>query len=359
MKAISLKIDGIRLLWLSALGMLIVLLILPGFVRKENWDHLILVAPVAANTARLSGDQLEKRNGDPLLISYEIESEVSVKTLNNSSSVILNATNASYPFLTGYQMVSGSFFTEKDQKEKRRLAVLNRTAAVNLFGSTDICGNELTLKREHFTVIGVIEDSGGIKSTEPVARIYIPVSAADEKDPASFLMKAEQAGDEIQAKYLYKSLTESEGSYTFFSFHKIMGLLGELMITALRISCTGICVLLLKRISREWMSDLEELKALFAHQYLRELMRMQRRFLSKLAGKSFLMASAALLILFQFLGMIQTVTKWKETEVLGRIFDTSPLGCYAQQLQHIAVLMMILISFLFMNLLILFVRAKK
>ena len=359
MKAIFLKIDGERLLWLSAAVLFTVLLALPGVARNERWDHLILVAPVAVNSTRFSGDQLEKSNGDPFLISYEIESDVPVSALNTNSSAILLATNASYPFLTGYQMVSGSFFTEKDQKEKRHLAVLNRAAALDLFGSTDICGIEITLKEERFTVIGVIEDSGGIKSTRKKIRIYIPVSSADEKDPVSFFIKTQQNGDEIQAKAVYQSLTEREGGYTFFSFGSIMALLRDLSKTALRIGCAGISALLLIRIGRGWMSNLEEIRRLFAHQYLGELVRMQRRFLIKLSAKSLLMVTAALLILYQILGMIETIAKWKDTGVLGRIMDTSAVGCHAQQLQHIAVLMIILAAFSSINLLILLYRYKK
>ncbi|MDF3001952.1 MAG: hypothetical protein K0Q48_2071, partial [Bacillota bacterium] len=240
----------------------------------------------------------------------------------------------------------------------RRLAVLNRAAAVDLFGSTDICGNELTLKGEHFTVIGVIEDSGGIRSSEQKNRIYLPASSADEKDPGSFFIKIEQNGDEIQVKYLYQ-LMKPEGNYTFFSFGRIMELLGDLSKTALRISCAGISVLLLKQIGRGWMADLEEVKRLFAHQYLGELVRMQRRLLIKLSVKSLFIVTAAQMILFQLLGMIETIAKWKETEVLGKIIDTSALGCHAQQLQHIAVLMMILTALLLINLLILLCRNKK
>lgn len=324
------------MLWLSTAVLFTVLLALPSVVRNERWDHLVLVAPVAVNVARLSGEQLEKLNGDPFLISYEIESETHVRSLNTGTAATLNATNASYPFLTGYQMIKGSFFTEKDQKEKRRLAVLNRAVAVELFGSTDICGNEITLKEERFTVIGVIEDSGGIKRKEKKIRICIPASSADEKDPASFFIKTQQNGDEIQANYIYHSLTEREGGYTFFSFRRIMELLGDLSEAALRIGCAGICALLLKRIRREWMSDLEALKTLFEHQYLGDLVRTQKRFLIKFFEKSLLMAVAAWLILFQLLGMIETIAKWKKTEVLGRIIDTSVLGCHAEQLQHIA-----------------------
>lgn len=359
MKVISLKIDGERILWLSAVGLIIVLLTLPGFVREESWDRLILIAPVAVNSTRISGDQLEKLNGEPFLISYEIESEAPVNALNSGFAVALKATNGSYPYLTGYRMVSGSFFTEKDQKEKRRFAVLNRAAAVDLFGSTDICGNELTLKGERFTVLGVIEDSGGNRSMEKTNRIYIPVTLADEKDPCSFLIKTEQNGDEIQAKHLYKSLTEPVEGYTFFSFRRIMELMGDLSITALRIGCAGISAFLLKRIRRGWMSDLGALKTLYGHQYIRELVRMQRRLLIRLSVKSFLLAASALLVLFQFLETIEFIAKWNETEVLGRIIDTSAVGCHAQQLQQIAVLMMILTALLFTNFLILLLRNKK
>lgn len=359
MKAIFLKNNGEWLLWLSAAVLFTVLLALPGVVRNERWDHLVLVAPVAVNAARLSGEQLEKLNGHPFLISYEIESETHVRSLNTGTTATLNATNASYPFLTGYQMIRGSFFTEKDQKEKRRLAVLNRAAAVELFGSTDICGNEITLKEERFTVIGVIEDSGGIKRTEKKIRIYISASSADEKDPASFFIKTQQNGDEIQANYIYKSLTEREGGYTFFSFRRIMELLGDLSEEALRIGCAGICALLLKGIRREWMSDQEALKTLFEHQYLGDLVRTQKRFLIKFFAKSLLMAVAAWLILFQLLGMVETIAKWKNTEVLGRVFDTSAVGCHAEQLQHIAELMIILTVMLFLNFLILLFRNKK
>lgn len=62
----------------------------------------------------------------------------------------------SYLDVYGYQITKGRGFSEKDFSESRKVALLDKTAAANLFPDGDVIGRTIEIKGEPFTVIGFV-----------------------------------------------------------------------------------------------------------------------------------------------------------------------------------------------------------
>jgi putative ABC transport system permease protein len=74
---------------------------------------------------------------------------------------------------------SGRLFDQHDESEQRRVALLGRTVAKNLFGSIDPVGRPIRVGRVPFEVVGVIEplgtDPGGVDHDD---QVMIPLTTA-------------------------------------------------------------------------------------------------------------------------------------------------------------------------------------
>lgn len=65
-------------------------------------------------------------------------------------------------FLTikSWELESGSFFTERDNKSKKKVCVLGKTVADELFPDMDAVGQKLRIGKKPFKVVGVLEEKG-------------------------------------------------------------------------------------------------------------------------------------------------------------------------------------------------------
>ncbi|MDR2537365.1 MAG: ABC transporter permease [Treponema sp.] len=78
-----------------------------------------------------------------------------------SASVMVAGVGEDYPTIRGYELDSGTFFTDADGTERNRLAVLGPTTAETLFGtSADVIGQQFRIDSHIFTVIGVLKSKG-------------------------------------------------------------------------------------------------------------------------------------------------------------------------------------------------------
>lgn len=85
------------------------------------------------------------------------------------------ATNDNYIYLSGLELVKGSFFNQKQTENKLSVVVLNETAACLLFGNQDCIGEKIYLDQNDFVVIGIVKEAGN----EETARIYVSDKVAE------------------------------------------------------------------------------------------------------------------------------------------------------------------------------------
>ncbi len=72
----------------------------------------------------------------------------------------------------------GRFFTEQENKNLKRVALLGQTVATQLFGTEDPVGKSIKLNRKNFSVIGVLplKGSGGFRDQDDV--VLVPLNTA-------------------------------------------------------------------------------------------------------------------------------------------------------------------------------------
>jgi putative ABC transport system permease protein len=75
---------------------------------------------------------------------------------------IINGVSPGYQTIRDWDVTSGTFFTESDVRGVRKVAVLGKTVADNLFPDMDPVGQQIQLRDTPFTVIGVLAPKGQI-----------------------------------------------------------------------------------------------------------------------------------------------------------------------------------------------------
>jgi len=100
---------------------------------------------------------------------------------NNTNTVIYGGTT-NYGDAWEWSVESGDYFTEEDMASMARVAVLGKTVANELYGSTDPIGTNIKVENVNFKVIGVLAARG----TSPMgmdmdSRIVIPYTTASRR----------------------------------------------------------------------------------------------------------------------------------------------------------------------------------
>jgi putative ABC transport system permease protein len=78
-------------------------------------------------------------------------------------------------------MANGVFLSDADQASAAPVVVLGATTAANLFGSTEVVGQSVTIAGTPFTVSGVLAPSGSTGSSDNDDTAVIPLSTAQQR----------------------------------------------------------------------------------------------------------------------------------------------------------------------------------
>jgi putative ABC transport system permease protein len=87
--------------------------------------------------------------------------------------------SADYPFAYKQKAVEGRFFSQADDIGRKRLAVIGKVVARNLFGEFSPIGESVKLNGVGFMVIGVLEEKGTILFNDMDDVVYIPSSLSE------------------------------------------------------------------------------------------------------------------------------------------------------------------------------------
>ena len=281
-----------RLLILLVILIFIGMLIVSYDVKKLNVGELLLIMPKVAEGRGIDREALydvtaaEKNTSGKLLLTYEITSTENVKASNANYSVTLVKTNYTYPYVMGTQVLSGSFFTENDEKSKSKTAVLNQVAAYSLFGSLDIKGVEIYIGGDRFTVVGVIQTAD-----ENSSYVFVPASCYQNNPDSIVVWLNETTG--ISEEYVInecKSLSVQETRYDFINLSFISGIIRSGPRTGLKFAAICLIVSGIYWLGQRLIYNLRELRKLSESFYFRELLTGSvKSDLSDYAGKSAVM----------------------------------------------------------------------
>jgi putative ABC transport system permease protein len=107
-----------------------------------------------------------------------IETTAVTKFRNRTRRTNLLGTNASYSIVLDRPTAQGRFFTESQEQAGRRVCVIGKTVADDLFDDMDPIGKRITLNGQKYLVLGVLEEKGRFMGMDFDDSAYIPLSTA-------------------------------------------------------------------------------------------------------------------------------------------------------------------------------------
>ncbi|MDD5530770.1 MAG: ABC transporter permease [bacterium] len=162
---------------------------------KSMGSNLLIISPGAANqggirqgggsSVTLVNEDVEaiKRNCFSALKvcpSFSRGATVVYKNQNNSTTV--EGTTADYPEINNFQVETGSFITDKDNKLMRKVAVLGKTVRTGLFGDENPIGQYIKINRINFEIVGTMVSKGQNQGFhDPDDIVFVPLATAQKR----------------------------------------------------------------------------------------------------------------------------------------------------------------------------------
>jgi len=89
------------------------------------------------------------------------ENYVRVKVGDESKVSVIHGASPAYQIVYNYSLATGDFISDSDIRSKARVVVLGNSIAEKLFGSMNPLDEDVRIKDQKFTVVGVLEPKGG------------------------------------------------------------------------------------------------------------------------------------------------------------------------------------------------------
>jgi putative ABC transport system permease protein len=116
------------------------------------------------SNSKLSSDDVEAIRREVATVAYvsaTIRTVAQVIYGNQNWSTSIQGGEVDWPLIRSWNVASGQFFTDQDNRTAAKVCVLGRTVATNLFGNEDPIGKTIRIKNIPFRVSGVLEAKGG------------------------------------------------------------------------------------------------------------------------------------------------------------------------------------------------------
>jgi putative ABC transport system permease protein len=133
------------------------LMIFPGAMTSSG-------ARTGGSNSKLSSDDVEairREVGSVAYVSATIRTVAQVIYGNQNWSTSIQGGEVDWPLIRSWNLSTGQFFTDQDNRNASKVCVLGQTVATNLFGTEDPVGKTLRIKNIPFRVAGVLESKGG------------------------------------------------------------------------------------------------------------------------------------------------------------------------------------------------------
>ena len=156
-------------------------------------SNLLIVTPGSATTGGIrggfgSGASLTRSDADALASSVNAPDIVGVAAQKSTSLEIDNGdtnwtttvygTTASWLSVRNRTLASGTFLTDQDDTGRAAVVVLGSDTATELFGTTNVVGQSVTISNVQFQVIGVLASAGSASGTSLDDMAIVPLSTA-------------------------------------------------------------------------------------------------------------------------------------------------------------------------------------
>jgi putative ABC transport system permease protein len=124
------------------------------------------------------GDAEAIRKNCPTVIGVapQVQRSAQVKYGNQNTSTSIVCTTPEFLSIRGFKIESGEFFTDREVRGRRKVCVVGKTTAENLFGGSTPIGKSLRIKGINFRIIGLLALKGSALFGDPDDQIVIPVT---------------------------------------------------------------------------------------------------------------------------------------------------------------------------------------
>lgn len=131
-------------------------------VRPGNDSKLGVSAGAASRTTLNLSDIafIREEASEIVAVSALVRYSGQVVSGQANWSTSVEGVHENYPQIRSWKLSKGEFFTERDIQASRKVAVLGKTVANELFGSIDPVGSRIRIGTQPFTVIGVMAERG-------------------------------------------------------------------------------------------------------------------------------------------------------------------------------------------------------
>jgi putative ABC transport system permease protein len=116
------------------------------------------------SNSKLSSDDVEAIRREVASVAYvssTIRTVAQVIYGNQNWSTSIQGGEVDWPLIRSWNVSSGQFFTDADNRSANKVCVLGQTVATNLFGDEDPVGKTIRIKNIPFRVVGILEPKGG------------------------------------------------------------------------------------------------------------------------------------------------------------------------------------------------------
>lgn len=167
-------------------------------------------------------------------------SQANVKSGNDTETMSLTGTTASYQSINGIELSAGRFLRSADVDNHSNVAVINADAARDILGvynSSEAIGQTISLNGTPYTVIGVEKQSDTTVTFGSSYEAYIPFTSLERlsttvRDVTSFTVspKSDQLSDQAQQQineYLLERFSNDSDAFTVVNMKVIADTLGK------------------------------------------------------------------------------------------------------------------------------------
>jgi putative ABC transport system permease protein len=114
-----------------------------------------------------------------LAVAPEVNTSGQVKAGNENTNTRVLGTTETFPEVRSFDVAEGTFFTERDISNRRKVAVLGPTVVENLFGpGQSVAGRRIKIKGVTFNVIGQFVSKGDTGWHNQDDQIVVPITTA-------------------------------------------------------------------------------------------------------------------------------------------------------------------------------------
>lgn len=170
---------------ISALGSNL-LIVTPG--SSTDSDGVRGGFGTGATLTRSDADALASEVNAPDIgaVAPEKESSLSVEANDTNWTTTVVGTTEDWLDVRSRAVTSGAFLAADDDAEGATVAVIGATTATELFGTTNVVGQQLTIADTAFTIVGVLDTAGSSTDTDLDDLVVIPLTTASDTVSGGF-----------------------------------------------------------------------------------------------------------------------------------------------------------------------------